>query len=115
MVVNAKLMNANQAGRVCAPAGLPLLLKYRYNEFNDDETLYGMNLVLQLLSLIFVVLWTARLARNKGRNILAWSAIAAVPAVGLLNGFPDWITVLCMFPMLALVFVPARPTTNSCC
>ena len=72
-----------------------------------------MNLVLQLLSLIFVVLWTARLARNKGRNILAWSAIAAVPAVGLLNGFPDWITVLCMFPMLALVFVPARPTTNS--
>ena len=96
-----------------APAGLPLLLKYRYNEFNDDETLYGMNLVLQLLSLIFVVLWTARLARNKGRNILAWSAIAAVPAVGLLNGFPDWITVLCMFPMLALVFVPARPTTNS--
>ena len=96
-----------------APAGLPLLLKYRYNESNDDETLYGMNLVLQLLSLIFVVLWTARLARNKGRNILAWSAIAAVPAVGLLNGFPDWITVLCMFPMLALVFVPARPTTNS--
>lgn len=96
-----------------APAGLPLLLKYRYNEFNDDETLYGMNIVLQLLSLIFVVLWTARLARNKGRNILAWSAIAAVPAVGLLNGFPDWITVLCMFPMLALVFVPARPTTNS--
>ena len=95
------------------PAGLPLLWKYRYNEFNDDETLYGMNLVLQLLSLIFVVLWTARLARNKGRNILAWSAIAAVPAVGLLNGFPDWITVLCMFPMLALVFVPARPTTNS--
>lgn len=96
-----------------APAGLPLLLKYRYNGFNDDESLYGMNLVLQLLSLIFVVLWTARLARNKGRNILAWSAIAAVPAVGLLNGFPDWITVLCMFPMLALVFVPARPTTNS--
>ena len=96
-----------------APAGLPLLMKYRYNRFNDDESLYGMNLVLQLLSLIFVVLWTARLARNKGRNILAWSAIAAVPAVGLLDGFPDWITVLCMFPMLALVFVPARPTTNS--
>ena len=67
-----------------------------------------MSIILQILSLLFVVLWTARLARNKGRNALVWGGVAAIPAVGLLDVFPEWITVLCMLPMLALVFVPAR-------
>lgn len=67
-----------------------------------------MSIILQILSLLFVVLWTARLARNKGRNPLVWGGVAAIPAVGLLEIFPEWITVLCMLPMLALVFMPAR-------
>ena len=67
-----------------------------------------MSIILQILSLLFVVLWTARLARNKGRNALLWGGVAAIPAVGLLDIFPEWITVLCMLPMLALVFMPAR-------
>lgn len=67
-----------------------------------------MSIILQILSLLFVVLWTARLARNKGRNPLLWGGVAAIPAVGLLDIFPEWITVLCMLPMLALVFMPAR-------
>ena len=67
-----------------------------------------MSEILQILSLLFVVLWTARLARNKGRNIVLWAAAAAVPAVGLLAFFPSWITVFCMLPMLALVFMPTR-------
>ena len=67
-----------------------------------------MSIILQILSLLFVVLWTARLARNKGRNALVWGGVAAIPAVGLLDIFPEWITVLCMLPMLALVFMPAR-------
>lgn len=67
-----------------------------------------MSIILQILSLLFVVLWTARLARNKGRSPLLWGGVAAIPAVGLLDIFPEWITVLCMLPMLALVFMPAR-------
>ena len=67
-----------------------------------------MSIILQILSLLFVVLWTARLARNKGRNPLVWGGVAAIPVVGLLDIFPEWITVLCMLPMLALVFIPAR-------
>ena len=67
-----------------------------------------MSIILQILSLLFVVLWTARLARNKGRSALVWGGVAAIPAVGLLDIFPEWITVLCMLPMLALVFMPAR-------
>ena len=67
-----------------------------------------MSIILQILSLLFVVLWTARLARNKGRNALVWGGVAAIPAVGLLDMFPEWITVLCMLPMLALVFMPVR-------
>ncbi len=67
-----------------------------------------MSIILQILSLLFVVLWTARLARNKGRNALVWGGVAAIPAVGLLDIFPEWITVLCMLPMLALVFMPGR-------
>ena len=67
-----------------------------------------MGIILQILSLLFVVLWTARLARNKGRNALVWGGVAAIPVVGLLDVFPEWITVLCMLPMLALVFMPTR-------
>ena len=67
-----------------------------------------MSIILQILSLLFVVLWTARLARNKGRSALLWGGVAAIPAVGLLDIFPEWITVLCMLPMLALVFMPGR-------
>ena len=69
-----------------------------------------MSIILQILSLLFVVLWTAKLARNKGRNALLWGGVAAIPVVGLLDIFPEWITVLCMVPMLALVFMPGRRT-----
>ena len=58
--------------------------------------------------ILFVVWWTARAARNKGHNMLVWATLAAIPAVGLFPGFPDGLTALCMFPMLALMFVPAR-------
>jgi tetratricopeptide (TPR) repeat protein len=64
--------------------------------------------ILQILSLLFVVAWTARLARNKGRNALLWAGAAAIPALGLVDIFPDWLTVFCMLPMLALVFMRAR-------
>jgi hypothetical protein len=67
-----------------------------------------MNVIIQILLILFVVLWTARLARNKGRNVLVWAALAAVPAVGLIEGIEDGITALCMFPMLALIFIPSR-------
>ena len=67
-----------------------------------------MSVILQILSLLFVVLWTARLAKNKGRSPLLWAAAAAIPAVGLLDVFPEWLTVLCMVPMLALVFSRTR-------
>ena len=67
-----------------------------------------MSEILQILSLLFVVLWTARLARNKGRNPLLWAGAAAIPVVGLIPGFYEWLTVLCMLPMLALVFMRAR-------
>lgn len=69
-----------------------------------------MSIVLQILSLLFVVLWTGKLARNKGRNALVWGGVAAIPVIGLLDIFPEWITVLCMVPMLALVFMPGRRT-----
>ncbi len=68
-----------------------------------------MNEILQILSLLFVVAWTARLARNKGRNPLLWAAAAAIPAVGLIPGFYEWLTIFCMLPMLSLVFMRARP------
>lgn len=67
-----------------------------------------MNEILQILSLLFVVAWTARLARNKGRSPLLWAGAAAIPAVGLIPGFYEWLTVFCMLPMLALVFMRAR-------
>ena len=67
-----------------------------------------MSEILQILSLLFVVAWTARLARNKGRSPLLWAGAAAIPAVGLIPGFYEWLTVFCMLPMLALVFMRAR-------
>ena len=67
-----------------------------------------MNEWLQILLILFVVWWTARAARNKGHNMLIWATLSAIPAVGLVPGFPDGLTALCMFPMLALMFVPAR-------
>ena len=87
---------------------LPLTLKSRYNANKPRLLRVQMSIILQILSLLFVVLWTARLARNKGRSPLLWGGVAAIPAVGLLDIFPEWITVLCMLPMLALVFMPAR-------
>ena len=67
-----------------------------------------MNEILQILSLLFVVAWTARLARNKGRNPLLWAGAAAIPSVGLIPGFYEWLTIFCMLPMLSLVFMRAR-------
>jgi hypothetical protein len=73
-----------------------------------------MNIIVQILLIIFVVLWTARLARNKGRNVALWAGLAAIPAVGLIEGIENGITALCMFPMLALIFVPSRrPVTDT--
>ena len=91
-----------------AHQGLPQARQSRYNECSPTALRVLMSIILQILSLLFVVLWTARLARNKGRNALVWGGVAAIPAVGLLDIFPEWITVLCMLPMLALVFMPAR-------
>ena len=90
--------------------GLPSTLQSRYNTNKPNALRVLMSIILQILSLLFVVLWTARLARNKGRNPLVWGGVAALPAVGLLglDMFPEWVTVLCMLPMLALVFVPTR-------
>ncbi len=65
----------------------------------------------QILLIIFVALWTARTARNKGRNALLWGALALIPAVGLADGVPTGVTALSMVPMLALVFIPSRRTT----
>ena len=87
---------------------MPLTWQSRYNMCKPISLRVEMSIILQILSLLFVVLWTARLARNKGRNALVWGGVAAIPAVGLLDIFPEWITVLCMLPMLALVFMPAR-------
>ena len=88
--------------------GLPSTPQSRYNTNKPTDLRVLMSIILQILSLLFVVLWTARLARNKGRSALVWGGVAAIPAVGLLDIFPEWITVLCMLPMLALVFMPAR-------
>lgn len=65
----------------------------------------------QILLIIFVALWTARTARNKGRNALLWGALALIPAVGLADGVPTGVTALSMVPMLGLVFIPSRRTT----
>lgn len=69
-----------------------------------------MDVILQVLSVLFVVLWTARLAFKKRRHPLLWAGAAALPAiaVALIDALPEAVTILCMAPMVALVFVPAR-------
>ncbi len=69
-----------------------------------------MDVILQILSVLFVVLWTARLASKKGRNLLLWAGAAALPAVAvyLIDSLPEAFTILCMAPMLGLVFIPSR-------
>ena len=69
-----------------------------------------MDVILQILSVLFVVLWTARLASRKRRNMLVWAGAAALPAIAvyLIDGLPDAVTILCMGPMVALVFMPSR-------
>ena len=68
-----------------------------------------------ILLVIFVALWTARTARNKGRNPMLWGAVALTPVIqplfALINGDdPHWVAALSMLPMLALVFIPSRRT-----
>ena len=68
-----------------------------------------MDVILQILSVLFVVLWTARLAYRKGRNPLLWAGIAVLPVVAVRAfGLPEAITILCMGPMIALVFIRSR-------
>ncbi|MCY3692664.1 MAG: tetratricopeptide repeat protein [Chloroflexota bacterium] len=74
-----------------------------------------MDVILQILSVLFVVLWTARLASRKRRNMLLWAGAAALPAIAvyLIDALPDAFTILCMAPMVGLVFIPARPAADS--
>ena len=68
-----------------------------------------MDVILQILSVLFVVLWTARLAYRKGRNPLLWAGMAVLPVVAVRAfGLPEPITILCMGPMIALVFIRSR-------
>ena len=73
-----------------------------------------MDVILQILSVLFVVLWTARLASRKRRNMLLWAGAAALPAIApyLIDALPDAVAILCMAPMVALVFMPARPAAD---
>ena len=73
-----------------------------------------MDVILQILSVLFVVLWTARLASRKRRNMLLWAGAAALPAIAvyLIDALPDALTILCMAPMVGLVFIPARPAPD---
>ena len=70
----------------------------------------SLDVILQILSVLFVVLWTARLASRKRRSILLWAGAAALPAIAvyLIDALPDALTILCMGPMVALVFLPSR-------
>ena len=73
-----------------------------------------MDVILQILSVLFVVLWTARLAYRKGRNPLLWAGIAVLPVVAVRAfGLPEPITILCMGPMIALVFIRSRTSAAS--
>ena len=66
-------------------------------------------IVLQILSVLFVALWTARLARNKGRNILLWAGAAVIPAVAVYAGdINNAALLLCLAPLVALIFLPSR-------
>ena len=90
--------------------GLPLLARSGYNVFRTNELRVSMDVILQILSVLFVVLWTARLASRKRRNMLLWAGAAALPAIAvyLIDALPDAVTILCMGPMVALVFLPSR-------
>lgn len=75
-----------------------------------------MNPFIMVFLVIFVALWTARTAYNKGRNPLVWGGVALIPVVepllALLSGEdPGWVAALSMVPMLGLVFIPSRRTT----
>ena len=74
-----------------------------------------MDVILQILSVLFVVLWTARLASKKRRSIILWAGAAVLPAVAvyLIDALPDALTILCMAPMVGLVFLPSRQTANA--
>ena len=68
-------------------------------------------IILQILSVLFVVLWTARLARNKGRNILLWAGAAVIPAVAVYairGDINNAALLLCLAPLVALIFLPSR-------
>ena len=67
-----------------------------------------MNEYVQIFLIVFVALWTARTAHNRGRSAPLWGALALIPAVGLLPSVPDGVTALSMLPMLALVFISSR-------
>lgn len=74
-----------------------------------------MDVILQILSVLFVILWTARLASKKRRNLLLWAGAAALPALAvyLIDALPDALTILCMAPMVGLVFIPSRQPVPS--
>ena len=69
-----------------------------------------MNPIILAFLTIFIALWTARTAHNKGRNPLIWGALSLIPSVALLTDLNDGVTALSMLPMLALVFIPSRRT-----
>ena len=46
--------------------------------------------------------------------MLLWAGAAALPAIAvyLIDALPDAVTILCMAPMVGLVFIPARPAPD---
>ena len=83
-------------------------MKIRTNGYR--VSILELDIILQILSVLFVVLWTARLASRKRRSIILWAGAAALPAIAvyLIDSLPEALTLLCMAPMVALVFLPAR-------
>ena len=66
-------------------------------------------IILQILSVLFVVLWTARMARSKGRNILFWAGAPVIPAVAVYAGdINNAALLLCLAPLVSLIFLPSR-------
>jgi tetratricopeptide (TPR) repeat protein len=73
--------------------------------------------ILIYLSLGLVVLWTARMARSKGRNPFIWGGLSLA-----LMLIPSWSELLGMAPMIVLLFLKApqaarqevRPDTVTC-
>ena len=58
--------------------------------------------ILIYLSLGLVVLWTARMARSKGRNPFIWGGLS----LGLML-IPSWSELLGMAPLIVLLFLKA--------